>query len=260
MLEKDFRYKSNNKSVLHGVMKFLIVCLVLVLGGFTALYLTKLENITIEGNSHYTNEEIIDLLMTSETDKNSLLFYLNHLRGKNDNIPFIEKIDVKLTNRNEIHLQVYEKIITGSIEYMESYMYFDREGIIVETSCDPVDNIPLVTGLKFKNLILHQPIEVDKPNVFNVILNLTHLIHSNEINVNRIHFTNELEVILFSDDVRVLLGRRDSYDEQVSQLPNLLSSLYNENTQLAMGDNKKLLIDMKEFKEGQERIIATPIE
>ena len=46
-----------------------------------------------------------------------------------------------------------QKIITGSIEYIGLTCTLIG-GIIVETSCDPVDNIPLVTGLKFKNLIL----------------------------------------------------------------------------------------------------------
>src|SRR5690554_4062611 len=153
MSEKGFRsnrYKSDNKNILHGVMKFLIVILVIAITGVIVLYLTKLEDITIEGNNHYSNEEVIDLLMTSETDKNTLLFYLNHMRGKNDNIPFVEKIDVKLTSRNGLHLQVYEKIVTGTIEYMQSYLYFDREGIIVESSYDRLDNVPLVTGLSFK--------------------------------------------------------------------------------------------------------------
>ncbi len=263
MLRKDFntrKHKSNNKSILHGVMKFLIIFFVLAIIGAIALLSTKLDNITIEGNNHYSNEEVVDLLMTRETDKNTLLFYLNHLRGKNDNIPFIEKIDVKLTKRNQINLQVYEKIVTGSIEYMQSYMYFDREGIIVETSGDKIDKIPLISGLKFKTLILHEPIEVDKPNVFNIILNLTQLIHSNDISVDVIHFTNDLEVVLFSDNLRILLGKRDSYNEQITQLPNLLSSLESEDGGQVMEDDKKLLIDMKEFEEGQERIIATPIE
>ena len=263
MLKKEFRtksHKSTNNGILYGVMKFLIVIFAIAIIAAIVLFSTKLENVTIEGSNHYSNGELIDLLKTNETDNNTLLFYLKFIRGANDNIPFIEKIDIELIDRNQVHLQVYEKIVTGSIEYMESFMYFDREGIIAETSNERIESIPLISGLQFKKLVLHEPIEVDKPSVFQTILNLTQLIHTYDINVGRIHFTNDLEVILFSDNMRILLGKRDSYNEQIAQLPNMFSSLNSENGVLAKDNNKKLLIDMKDFEEGQDRIIATPLE
>lgn len=251
------RKQYNEDGMIYGVMKFLVFIFVIVAIGIIILFATRLSNVTVDGSVHYSEEEIKEILISQETDRNTLLFYLRQ-KYKAPYIPFIEKIDVSLINRNTVQLQVHEKIITGGIEYMGSFMYFDREGIIVETSNEKVPNVPIVTGLHFNKLILHEKIEVTQANIFNLILNITQLINRYEIKANEINFTKNLEVILTIDNIQVLLGKRDSYDEQIAQLPNLLESI-KEDEKLYTGNHKGLLIDMKEYKEGQDKIIATPI-
>lgn len=247
----------NEDGMLYGVMKFLILIFVILVIGITILLATRLSNVTIDGSLHYSEEEIKEILISQETDRNTLLFYLRH-KYKEPYIPFIEKIDISLIDRNTVHLQVHEKIIIGGIEYMGSFMYFDRDGIIVESSNEKVPHVPIVIGLHFNKLILHEKIEVSQPNIFNVILNITQLIHRYDIGGNEINFTKNLEVILTIDNIQVLLGKRDNYDEQIAQLPNLLESV-KEDEKLYTGNHKGLLIDMKEYKEGQDKIIARPI-
>lgn len=255
---KRNKKKYNSSGILDGVMKFLFFVFVLLIFGVVLILTTKLTNVTIEGSNHYSKEEIQDLLVSKETDKNTLLFYLHHSYGETKKIPFVEKIDISLVDRNAVNIQVYEKVVTGCIEYMGSYMYFDRDGIVVETSNERLPDVPVITGLEFSKLILHEPIEVDKPNVFQVILNLTQLIHTYNVDVNIINFNSDLEVILYSKDVRILLGKRSNYDEQLAQLPNLLASI--EERSDVEKKEKKLLIDMKNYKEEQDKIIAIPLE
>lgn len=250
---------NNNKGrKITGVMKLLTFILIITIVLIITLFTTKLTNITVEGNTHYSNEEIIELLKVKETDNNTLLFYLRHTYGTNEEFPFIEKIDIELVDKNQIHVKVYEKVVTGTIEYMDAFMYFDREGIIVETSNEKIDSVPIVSGLRFSNLVMHNRIEVDKPNVFQVILNLTQLIQTYNLEVNEILFTDDLEVVLYCDKVRVLLGKRDSYNEQIAQIPSLLASISEDKEKFAK--DKKILIDMKDFEEGQDRIIAIPLD
>lgn len=254
---KRNKNKYNSSGILAGVMKFLIFVFVLLIIGLVMIFTTKLTNVNVEGSNHYSKEEIQDILLSKDTDKNTLLFYLRHNYGETKDIPFIEKIDISILDRNAVNIQVYEKVVTGCIEYMGSYMYFDRDGIIVETSNERLPDVPIITGLEFSKLILHEPIEVDKPNVFQVILNLTQLIHTYNVDINIINFNNDLEVVLYSKDVQILLGKRNNYDEQLAQLPNLLSSIEEGSD---VEKKKKLLIDMKNYEEEQDKIIAIPLE
>ena len=51
---------------------------------------------------------------------------------------------------------IYDKSIVGYVSYMSSYMYFDRDGIIVESSPDCLPGVPWITGLEFGRIVLYQ--------------------------------------------------------------------------------------------------------
>jgi cell division protein FtsQ len=240
--------KKKENHFLLGVMKLLLICLLILIPAFVLFVTCRLETVIVEGSSHYTKEEIQQKIITKKTDGNTLLLYLRLKYGKVESIPFVEDIDMELVNKNTIKIQVYEKVITGCIEYMGGYMYFDKDGIVVESSNEKLSGVPFVTGLKFNSIVLYEKLEVQKEQLFNVILNLTQLIQKYELDVETIRFNTDLEVTLKCGDVKVLLGQRETYDEQIAELKDLLPS--------AIG--KKLKIDMVDFKEGQDKIIARP--
>ncbi|MDF2587456.1 MAG: hypothetical protein K0S41_1297 [Anaerocolumna sp.] len=242
--------KNNGNRFLLRIMKLLLICLIVIIPTFVLFVTCRLKTVIVDGSSHYTNEELQQKVITKKTDGNTLLLYFRLKYGKVESIPFVEDIDIELVNKNTIKIHVYEKVITGCIEYMGGYMYFDKDGIIVESSSEKLNNVPFVTGLKFNSIVLYEKLEVQKESLFNVILNLTQLIQKYELDVETIRFNSDLEVTLKCGDVKVLLGKRDTYDEQIAELKDLLPS--------ARG--KKLIIDMVDFKEGQDKIIAKPEE
>lgn len=244
------RQEGRAYSVLKGILKFIIICFILLIPT-SAFFLTcKLEEVVIEGNTRYTDDEIKKKIITQSTDGNTLLFYLRLKHQGIESIPFVEGIDVELINKNQVKIQVYEKVVIGCIEYMGGYMYFDKDGIIVESSNNKLEEVPFVTGLKFNKIVLHDQLKIQKEELFHIILNITQLIYKYELSVHTIGINSDNEVTLRMGDIKVLLGKRDIYDEQIAQLKDLIPK----------AGNKKLTIDMKNFKEGQNRIIAKPDE
>lgn len=51
--------------------------------------------------------------------------------------------------------------------------YFDKDGIIVESTSETLPGVPKIAGLSFGHIVLHQPLPVEDISVFNEILNLT---------------------------------------------------------------------------------------
>ena len=248
MREKKQKY--NDNFLLLGLMKLLILCLVVIIPAFILFVTCRLDTVIVEGSSHYSTEELQDKVVTKKTDKNTLLLYLRYKYNKEVNIPFVEDIDIELINKNSIKIHVYEKVITGCIEFMSGYMYFDKDGIIVESSNVKLDEIPFVTGLSFKRIVLFEKLEVQKKALFDIILNLTQLIQKYELKIETIYFNSDLEVTLYCGDVKVLLGKRDTYDEQIAELHNLLPS----------AQGKRILLNMINYTEGQDQIIAKPLD
>jgi cell division protein FtsQ len=247
---REKRVKYNENRFLFDLMKILIFCFVVLVPVFILTVSCKLDNVIVEGSNHYSTEELKDKIITKKTDRNTILLYLRYKYGNVDSIPFVEHIDLEFVDKNSIKIHVYEKVITGCIEFMGGYMYFDKDGIIVESSTEKLDKIPFVKGLSFNQIILYEKLEVQKTELFGVVLNLTQLIQKYELTIETIQFNSDLEVSLYSGDVQILLGKRDVYDEQIAELKNILPK--------AIG--KRIVIDMNNFTEGQDKIIAKPKE
>ena len=152
-----------NNSVLRRITKRILkIAVFLVLPAAVFIYAFQLKNITVTGSSRYDREQILEWLVNSKEDGNTLIFYLKYKYFKDVRIPFVEKISMKIQDRNSISIRVYDKIITGCIEFMGDYLYFDKDGIVVESTSERIDGIPLVKGLKFQKIVLNEKLEVQK--------------------------------------------------------------------------------------------------
>ncbi len=235
-----------NNSVLRRITKRILkIAVFLVLPAAVFIYAFQLKNITVTGSSRYDREQILEWLVNSKEDGNTLIFYLKYKYFKDVRIPFVEKISMKIQDRNSISIRVYDKIITGCIEFMGDYLYFDKDGIVVESTSERIDGIPLVKGLKFQKIVLNEKLEVQKEELFDVILNLTQQIEKRGLKVDTISFNKQYEVTLDLGGIKALLGKRSTYDEILAKLKNIMDEV----------EEKKLTIDMRG---GTDYFIGTP--
>jgi len=235
-----------NNSVLRRITKRILkIAVFLVLPAAVFIYAFQLKNITVTGSSRYDREQILEWLVNSKEDGNTLIFYLKYKYFKDVRIPFVEKISMKIQDRNSISIRVYDKIITGCIEFMGDYLYFDKDGIVVESTSERIDGIPLVKGLKFQKIVLNEKLEVQKEELFDVILNLTQQIEKRGLKVDTISFNKQYEVTLDLGGIKALLGKRSTYDEILAKLKSIMDEV----------EGKKLTIDMRG---GTDYFIGTP--
>ncbi|WP_310605519.1 cell division protein FtsQ/DivIB [Anaerosporobacter sp.] len=203
----------------------LLAFVLLAIGLAVFLQVSRIKDINIIGSERYSQEEIKDILLSDTQYNNSILLFLKYKYGEPKKVPLIEYMDVELTSINTVKVHVYEKAIFGCIKYLGDYMYFDKDGILVDSSSEQYEGIPIVTGLTFKKMILTEKLTIQKDKLFGVVKDLTRLIHKYEIDVDTIHFQSNDEVILYSGDIKILLGEKDMYDEQIAELQNMLPSI-----------------------------------
>ncbi|MBR6159391.1 MAG: cell division protein FtsQ [Lachnospiraceae bacterium] len=214
------------KNRLIRALTIIVVILLLLLGACIYVwYEYEITSVTVKGNSHYTDEEIKDMVFTGPYSYNSLVLSLMYRNKSIEDIPFIEKMDVDIVNSNSVRINVYEKAIAGYVEYLGHYMYFDKDGIVVESSNRIIDGIPFVTGLSFDHVVLHKPLPVKRSSVFLTILSVTQLLGKYEIQTDRIAFDSDGRITLYFGNARVLLGTDDYIDEKINEMHLLLPQL-----------------------------------
>jgi cell division protein FtsQ len=251
----------------------------------------------VVGAQRYTPEQITAHVMQTKQDSNALYLYLKYHYFTNVRMPFVEKIDVEMVDSHTVTIFVYEKMVAGCVEFMGEYLYFDKDGIIVESSSKRLEDIPVIKGLQFNKIVLNQKLELQKNalqksevltdvaktddektddeadeaqkdegqkdevqmnevqmnevqmnELFDTIINLTQLVKKYDLGVKTISFNNKYEVTVDCGDIKVLLGKKSTYDEVLSELKNILTET----------EGMQLTIDMRNYVKGTDYIIAKP--
>ena len=219
----------NRKGKLRTFIVIFIVLLVLagiVFGGY--LYVIKnytVNNVTIEGNVHYTDEEIADMVMTGRLGHNSIYLSYRYKNREIKDIPFIDTITVTILSPDSVRISVYETALAGFIEYLGRYIYFDRDGIVVESSTVKTQGVPEVVGVDFDYVVLYDKLPAQDPRLFNKVLNLTKLMSKYSVEAEKIYFNKNGDIVLYLDSIIISLGKEENLDIKIMNLPSILKKL-----------------------------------
>lgn len=203
----------------------IIILLILVIAGAVAIKSSTINAVKVTGNSFYTEEEIKAFLFDSTVENNTIKCYLDNRFGENKEIPFIERYQIEIVNNHEVEVIVYEKNIIGYVEYMGSYMYFDRDGTVVESSPEKLDGICEVKGISFSKIVLHEQIETKIKGLFEQVLLMTQLFEKYELDIELINFDLSTNVSVSVGDIKVELGEADDMDLKIAELDDILPRL-----------------------------------
>ena len=185
----------------------------------------SVSEVEVTGNRYYTAEQAEELVFPTRMSRNSVACMVSGLMGKKRSIPFVQDYKISFLSPGEVEVIVYEKSIVGYVSYMSSYMYFDKDGIVVESANRGIPGIPEVTGLRFGSIVLYKPLPVESEKIFSMILNLTQALSSNEIPVDRIRYDRDLNATLQIGGLSVQLGSTQEMNGKLTQLKNLLPEI-----------------------------------
>ena len=197
-----------------------------------------------------SNQEIIDKVIDNHISQNSLFLSWRYKNKPIKDIPFIQTMDIRIINPNEIRIVVYEKALAGYVEYLGKYMYFDKDGIIVESSDKRTYTIPQVTGLDFGFIILYQKLPVENEEIFQQILYITQLLTKYDIQPDKLHFDSRYDMTISFGTCKVMLGSNQLLDEKIMRLKHMLPDIQDKNGTLRLDnyseDTKLISFELEE--------------
>lgn len=220
MWKKETKTKTVKKLIV--VLAALAVLFILGLS-FAGVF--RVRQVTVTGNAYYTKEEVVDLLLDEGSLQNTLLVYLRYKYQEHPEIPFIDDFEVTMDSWQSLKIRVYEKNMVGYVRYLGQDVYFDKDGIVVESSTQELEGIPQISGVTFDSLAIHQPLSVEDPTIFDTILSITKLLTKYDLDPDEIRFGAGGELFLQLGDVKVALGTGENLDEKISRLKQLEGDL-----------------------------------
>lgn len=209
-----------SKMAVAGIV--VVVCLVAIM---MISVLFRVETIEYEGNTHYTDEEMTNFIFNGKYNVNALVYSLFGRKKEKVSIPFVQDYEIELVWPSGLKVYVYEKDIIGYIDYMGCNMYFDRDGIIVDSSREKLENVPEVSGIAYGNIVLHKRLDVDEDKVFSVMLDLRQLFEKYDIAIDKVSFDSNLSITVYTGNIKVMLGSSDMLTEKTHELSMMMPQL-----------------------------------
>lgn len=205
--------------------KSLIILAVILVAAAAALSV-NIRQVTVSGNSRYTGNEIVELIFPKRIDWNSAYCYAKERLGKEHlQIPFVEDYKIIFHGPFELEIIVHEKSVVGYVSYMSSYMYFDKDGIVVESTNKELEGIPRIDGLSFGHIVLHKPLPVESPEIFSDILKLTQVLETYGLSADRIQYDLTGTATLFIQDLEIFLGDSSDINGKIAELSDIMPKI-----------------------------------
>lgn len=231
-----------------------IIALLLALALGVGYYVISTYTVTtvyVEGNVHYTEDEIKEIVMEGPLGNNSLYLTLKYKNRGIQGIPFVDVMDVTILAPDTVRITVYEKVLTGYVKYLGAYIYFDKDGYVVESSSVKTAGVPQIMGLEFGYAVLGEPLPVENPEVFVSILNITKLLEKYELDSEKIYFQASGDITIYFGEVKVSLGSDGgTLEDKLMVLPELLPNL----------EGRKGTLQMESYDENGGRYVFRPDE
>ena len=202
-----------------------ILLILIAVGAYLFVHYT-VETVTIEGNSHYTNDEIYEMVIgDGRLNHNSIYLSMKYKNKDITDIPFIQTMNVKIVDSSTVKISVYEKAVAGFVEYMGRYFYFDKDGTVIESSDVMTKGILQVMGLDFDHIVLYEKLPVSSDDIFQQILEMTQLLEKYDIEMDKLYFDRSYNMTLYYGDARIKIGDFTNIDEKIIRLKTILPEL-----------------------------------
>ncbi len=203
---------------------FVVLSLRLVFANLPIFDVTEFE---VVGIVNVTEEEVADKVTALEIDN---IFWLSKskIESNIETLPYVKKAVIHKSFPNKLQIEVTERQAIAYLVYnKDSYIYIDYEGYVLEVAKEPLEGKPLVTGVKYENFVLGEPLKFDNEYVLHKVTTLNTNMQRYELQNYQItiDLLEDFNVKLIINDITVGLGEFEDIDKKMRYLKSILMKL-----------------------------------
>ena len=213
----------------------------------------KVDSVQVRGTTHYSDEEVKKMVLRGPLASNSVLAPMIYSTTDTDDVAFVDAFKVTQINRNTICISVKEKKPVGCIHYLDSYVFFDRNGIFVEGSKTRDESVPYFDGIQVNSVVMDEKLDIKGDSVLNTAVALSTIFQKNEMIPDHIQFDSSYSISLIYGDITVQLGKDEDLEEKMNRVIAILPKLAGKKGILHM---ESVSTDTNTFEEEKEPVTA----
>ena len=211
-----------------GPLMFVVVVVAAI---FVMSVLFRVEDIQVEGNSHYTDEEIIRAIVIEEGDN---LFFFDRFAAVGrafSKLPYIESVTIERSLPNKVVITVEETTALAYLQLGEEKWTLDHNCKVLGKAAEGEEESLLpVVGMRPGTLMIGEIMETEDgdPAAVEYLAEVLDQIEARGLTeqVTRIDFTNpESPEFDFGGRFTVVLGKRENVEHKFGMFVTVLGML-----------------------------------
>lgn len=212
----------------------------------------KVEYVEVMEGNYYTKAEVKEMALQGTLAGNSVLAPILYTRDNVEDVPFVEGFSVTQISRNTICVTVREKKTVGCIPYLDSYIYFDREGTFIESSKERDESLPFFDGIQVNRVVRGEKLPIKGSTVLNTAVALATIFEKNQTIPDHIQFDDDYHINLIYGDIVVQLGEDELLEDKMSRaiaiLPTLMGKKGILHLETVSENNKKVTFEEEKIE------------
>ena len=244
----------NRKKKGHRLYAFTVLVLgiaIIVMSIIVFFYIQKIE---ITGNEYTKSADIIEVLQEEPASINSLYVLAKHKLNKYHMPGSLESVNISLTAPWALKVTVEEKPIVGFTYDDDGYVYFDKEGLVVQKGREIIQGVPQLEGIEVKKADLYETMECTQKELFKSALKLMEEVAVYELAPDRIVCADD-GLYLYFGEVCVAIGDTVT-TEKVAQIKPIVARLEGKSGTLHLefyeSESSTVTFNQDEFPEQKE--------
>ena len=202
-----------------------LICLV-VLGALLSFWSAfRIQEVSVVGSTHYSEEQIRKIVLRGPLAENSVLAPLLCSRDRTEEISFIDAVEVSYVKPHEVLISVKEKQSIGCVRYLDCYVYFDREGRAVESSVEKNGDVPYYEGMEPESICLDQPLALRSSQFLDTAVSLYQIFQTGLGSPDQIQMDEKSMLTLTYGQIQVKLGKDRYLDDKMARMQAILPIL-----------------------------------
>jgi len=239
MKENEKIRKKKKRKKKHYLLRFIIlVAFATGMYFFFTSSLFDIQKLTVENNSHYTEEQVISLA-GAKTGENLFEASLSQMKENLLADPYMKNVKLKRKLPAEVVIIVEERKEDAAVPYGNKYIIIDYEGMVLRNA-DQEPALTLLLGMTIKNMEPGTPLEVEDNSALTDTLKLLEEVKKHELFFKKIDISS-IMIKAYIYDQLVCEGKPDDILDNLDSLQEVLYDLYTKGIErgvIKMGSDK----------------------
>lgn len=215
--------KKRKKKKNHHLYAAIVLVLGTIIITLGIVLLFYIQEIQVTGNQYCRSQEIIDCVQNDKASTNAIYVKIKYALGRGKKPACLDTMEVHMKNPWTLKVTVKEKQVVGYVKNKKTYLWLDKEGLVVSKENEAPAEVPRIEGFKLKQKKRYEQLRTSNAAIFSKALDACEESLKYGLETKKITLEGH-QLYMYLGNVRACIGTSVS-SEKIAQIKPIMEKL-----------------------------------